>query len=80
MNRLALGALIALSAAPALAQAVTVDEYYVILDSDSKKCTIVEHRPAVATSIVDHGVFKTRTDAEASVKTMDACKSDLDDD
>ena len=49
-------------------------------DPDSKKCTIVEHRPAVATSIVDNGTFKTRTDAEAAIKTMEDCKSDLDDD
>jgi hypothetical protein len=80
MKRLALSALIALSATSALAQAVTVDEYYVVRDPDSKKCTIVEHRPAVATSIVDNGTFKTRTDAEAAIKTMEDCKSDLDDD
>ncbi len=80
MKRFVLSALAALAAAPALAQAVTVDEYYVVRDPDSKKCTIVEHRPAVATSIVNNGTFKTRTDAEAAIKTMEDCKSDLDDD
>ena len=58
---------------------MTVDEYYVVRDPDSKKCTVVEHRPAVATSIVDNGTFRTRTD-EAAIKTMEDCKSDLDDD
>jgi hypothetical protein len=80
MKRLLICLLAALAAAPALAQAVTVDEYYVVRDPDSQKCTIVEHRPAVATSIVDNGTFKTRTDAEAAIKTMEHCKSDLDDD
>jgi hypothetical protein len=80
MKIFALSALAALSAAPALAQTVTVDEYYVVRDPDSKKCTIVEHKPVVATSIVDNGTFKTRTDAEAAIKTMENCKSDLDDD
>ena len=80
MKIVALSALIAVAAVPALAQAVTVDEYYVVRDPDSKKCTIVEHRPAVATSIVGNGTFKTRTDAEAAIKTMKDCKSDLDDD
>ena len=80
MKRFVLSALAALAAAPALAQAVTVDEYYVVRDPDSKKCTIVEHRPAVATSIVNNGAFKTRTDAEAAIKAMEDCKSDLDDD
>ena len=79
--KFALSAVVALAAATsALAQSVTVDEYYVVRDPDSKKCTIVEHRPAVATSIVDNGTFKTRTDAEAAIKTMEDCKSDLDDD
>ena len=32
------------------------------------------------TTIVDNGAFKARTDAEAAIKTIDACKSDLDDD
>ena len=80
MKRFALSALIALSATSALAQAVTVDEYYVVRDSDSKKCTIAEQKPADPASIVDNGEFKTRTDAEAAIKTMEACKSDLDDD
>jgi hypothetical protein len=80
MKRFALSALAALASAPALAQPVTVDEYYVVRDPDLNKCKIVEHKPADETTIVDNGTFKTRTDAEAAIKTMEACKSDLDDD
>lgn len=36
MKIVALSALIALAAVPALAEAVTVDEYYVVRDPDSK--------------------------------------------
>lgn len=71
MKRLPICLLAVLAAAPALAQAVKVDEHYVVRDPGSQKCTIVEHRPAVATSIVDNGTFKTRTDAEAAIKTME---------
>ena len=78
MKRFALGALIALAATSALAQATTdQDEYYVVLDPETKKCTVVEQEPADTTIL---GVFKTLTDADAGIKTMEACKSDLDDD
>jgi hypothetical protein len=80
VNTFALSALIALSAGQALAQTVTVDEYYVVRDPDLNKCKIVEHKPADEKTIVDNGTFKTRTDAEAAIMTMEACKSDLDDD
>lgn len=58
MKRLPICLLAVLAAAPALAQAVKVNEYYVVRAPDSQKCTIVEHRPAVATSIVDNGTFQ----------------------
>ncbi len=80
MKRFGLSALACVAAAPALAQAVTVDEYYVVRDPDFNKCRIVERKPADEKAIVDNGTFKTRTDAEAAIKTMEACKSDLDDD
>ena len=79
MKRVALSALVALATTSALAQATTDhDEYYVVHNPDSNECTIEEQEPTDKTIIVD--VFKTRTDAEAAVKTMEICKSDLDDD
>ena len=80
MKKFALSALIALAATSAYAQTTVATEYYVVRDPDSKKCIIVEQKPADPASIVDNGEFKTRTDAEAAIKTMEACKSDLDDD
>ena len=79
MKTFALSAVIALAATSALAQATTdqhddQDEYYVVLDPETKKCTILEQEPT-DTPII--GVFKTPTDAEAAITTMEVCKSGL---
>jgi hypothetical protein len=81
---LALSALIAIAATPALAQTkVHPEEYYVIRDSATKTCTVVDKRPATTanaqtppsqpSTIVGLGVFKTREEAEAGLKKMDVC-------
>jgi hypothetical protein len=49
-------------------------EYYVVRDATTKKCTIVDKKPtATTTTIVDNGIFKTRTEAETGMKTMKVC-------
>jgi len=49
-------------------------EYYVVRDATTKKCTIVDKRPtSTTTTVVDNGVFKTRTEAETNMKTMKVC-------
>jgi hypothetical protein len=52
-------------------------EYYVVQDTATKKCTIVEQRPTTTTSIVvgDGKVFTSRTEAEAGMKTVKVCSS-----
>jgi hypothetical protein len=75
----ALSALIAFTATSALDQTkVHHEEYYVIRDTATKKCTIVDKRPATSattnpSTIVGLGVFKTRSEAEAGMKKMDVC-------
>ena len=50
-------------------------EFYVVRDSTTKKCTIVDKKPTTTTTtIVDNGTFKTRTEAETSMKTMKVCE------
>ena len=45
-------------------------------DATTKKCTIVDTKPTTTTTtIVDNGTFKTRTEAETSMKTMKVCTS-----
>jgi hypothetical protein len=81
MKSYAIGAafLVALSA-PAFAQAtVTTEQYYVVRDPSTKKCTVVNEKPTTTstTTIVGDGtVYKTRTEAEAGMKKTTICTSD----
>jgi hypothetical protein len=68
----ALAATIAGSAA-----AQTATEYYVVQDSTTKKCTIVDKKPTTTTHVVQVGplAFKSRTEAEAGMKTVKVCET-----
>jgi hypothetical protein len=66
-------AIIAFSLTSAFAQGTVSSEYYVVRDATTKKCTIVDKKPTTTTTIVDNGVFKTRTEAETGMKTMKVC-------
>ena len=49
-------------------------EFYVVRDATTRKCTIVDQRPTgTTTTIVDNGIFKTRTEAETGMKTTKVC-------
>ena len=51
-------------------------EYYVVQDSATKKCTIVDKKPTTTTVVqVGPMAFKTRTEAEAGMKTITVCSS-----
>jgi hypothetical protein len=80
MKKFTLSALVAFAATSALAQTMVTEEYYVVRDPATKKCTIVDKRPTTTTTIVDHGTFKTRTEAETGMKTMKICTTEEDDD
>jgi hypothetical protein len=67
------GAVLAFAATSAFAQTTVSTEYYVVRDATSKKCTIVDKKPTTTTTIVDNGVFKTKTEAETGMKTMKVC-------
>lgn len=57
--------------------AQSVTEYYVVRNPDTKRCTIVSERPTSTTMVVvGDRAYKTRTDAEASVKTTKICTDD----
>jgi hypothetical protein len=76
MKSLALSAIIAFTATSALAQTTVHEEYYVVRDPATKRCTVVDQKPTVTTTIVDHGIFGTRTEAETGMKTMKVCTTD----
>jgi hypothetical protein len=58
----------------ATAQAQTATEFYVVQDSSTKKCTIVDKKPTTTTTVVvGDGVYKTRIEAETAMKTVKVC-------
>ena len=70
------GVLVVGLALPAAAQTST---YYVVQDVKTKKCTIMDKKPAVAeyTTVGDDGViYKTRVEAESAMKTVKVCTTD----
>ena len=68
-------ALVTAIAAPAFAQSMTT-EYYVVQDSTTKKCTIVDKKPTTTTMVqVGPVMFKTRTEAETGMKTIKVCET-----
>jgi len=62
----------------AAAGAANAAEFYLVQDTATKKCTVVEKRPTVTTMTLvgpNGGVFKTRAEAEAGMKTVTVCTS-----
>ncbi|HKY87196.1 MAG TPA: hypothetical protein VJL90_10580 [Pseudorhodoplanes sp.] len=51
-------------------------EYFVVQDTATKRCTIVDKKPTT-TSMVQVGplAFKTRTEAESGLKTIKVCET-----
>ena len=75
MTRFAMAALATAIAFPAVAQTAT--EYYVVQDTTTKRCTIVDKKPTTTTTVTQVGpvAFKTRTEAEAGMKTIKVCET-----
>ena len=77
MKRFAIAAALATAiAAPAFAQTMST-EYYVVQDTTTKRCTIVDKKPTTTTTITQVGpvAFKTRTEAETGMKTIKVCET-----
>jgi hypothetical protein len=56
---------------PALA--IAPEEYWVVQDATTKHCSVVAEKPMAQSSVV--GSFKTRAEAESSIKTTKTCSS-----
>jgi hypothetical protein len=70
MKLLVAAAGIAAFATPALA------EFYIVQDTSTKRCTIVEQRPTTQTTIVvGDSRYPTRQEAEGAMKTVKICES-----
>jgi len=77
MTRLAIAAALATAIAmPAYAQTMAT-EYYVVQDTTTKRCTIVDKKPTTTTTVTQVGPvsFKTRSEAESGMKTIKVCET-----
>jgi hypothetical protein len=53
---------------------LAADEFYIVQDSATKKCTIVSQKPTTTTTtVIGNGMFKTRVEAENQMKTEKVC-------
>ncbi len=74
LKTIAAATLIVAFAAPAFA----ADEFYVVQDVKTKKCTVVDKKPTESSMTVvspSGTVYKSRTEAEAGMKTVKVCES-----
>jgi hypothetical protein len=58
---------------------VLAEEYYVVRDETTKKCTIVDKKPTTKTTTIvseDGVMFKSRTEAETGMKSIKVCTSE----
>jgi archaellum component FlaG (FlaF/FlaG flagellin family) len=61
-----------------VAPALAADEFYVVQDVKTKKCTVVDKKPTDTSMTVvspSGTVYKSRTEAESSMKTVKVCTS-----
>ena len=68
MKALIVSLVIAASSAPALA------DFYIIQDTTSKRCRVVEERPAPSEAITIGTAFRERAVAEERMRTVEACR------
>ena len=66
---IAAAALVVAFAMPAFA----ANEFYLVQDTTSKKCSIVEAKPTVGTMTVVGAVHKTKIEAETAMKADKSC-------
>lgn len=69
MKLITAAALLASFAMPAFA----ANEFYLVQDTSTKKCSIVEAKPSVGPTTVIGNVHKTKTEAEAAMKADKSC-------
>lgn len=62
----------------ALVTPAVAAEFYVVQDTSSKRCTIVEQKPTTTTTVVvGNGTYTSRTEAETALKSVEVCSSGM---
>jgi hypothetical protein len=69
--------LVAAAAFAALATPALAAEFYIVQDTTTKRCTIVEQKPTTQTTVVvgNGKTYMTRQEAEGAMKTVKVCES-----
>ena len=68
--------LVAAAGFVAIATPSLAADYYIVQDTTTKRCTIVEQRPTTqTTTIVGGKAYTTRSEAEGAMKTVKVCES-----
>jgi hypothetical protein len=69
-------ALCAIAIGALVTPALAANEFHVVQDSATKKCSIVEQKPTAATmTVVSTSIYKTQAEAEAGLKTIKVCEA-----
>jgi hypothetical protein len=74
VKALVAASMIAAFVTPALA----ADEFYVVQDVKTKRCTVVDKKPTESTTTVvspSGTIYKTRSEAETGMKSVKVCTS-----
>jgi hypothetical protein len=75
-NLLCFGFLMILGGSGLCQTAKTAPAFYVVLNSLTKNCTVVDRMPRTDTpniTVASDTIYKTRTEAETAVKTLTPC-------
>ena len=69
--------LVAAAGPVAIATPSLAAEFYIVQDTSTKRCSIVEQRPTATTTttVVGDKTYTTRTEAEGAMKTVKVCES-----
>jgi hypothetical protein len=69
--------LVAAAGFAALATPALAAEFYIVQDTGTKRCTIVEQRPTSQTTVVvgNGKAYTTRQEAEGAMKSVKVCES-----
>ena len=61
----------------ATASAVTAAEFYVVQDTATKRCQVVEQKPTSITTVIvgDGKVYTTRSEADTAMRSVEVCRS-----
>ena len=68
-------ALCGVALAALVTPALAANEFYVVQDVKTKKCTIVDKKPTTTTetTVVGNGIYKTKVEAETGMKSVKVC-------